>query len=320
MLNRLTVHQFDSNSLLTGSFNLYKPFLTRSKNLSTSPPKKTPKHVKDLHLRFMSKVQSELRQQLLSMLMPWQKKAISSTKYGDELESLRQGVLGKLAAFLKDMVSFWVRELGQILTAETKPKEVKSVEGKVQTLSIETIATQVLSVFLPESNKRKIYQAVKAKPPFQLSQYKQYTDAIIQKLKAMFEAARGDVESQAAHLCQHLVDETSKWMHFSLNEGDCNTVHITCDVQSFVAALISLCLRNIPTPEKLRGVHQGIPIGPEAEKAVTRRIALDAEIKKIEAARDGIRNVLKKSGYDISDAEIEKLMAQAIDEGQPTTA
>ena len=106
----------------------------------------------------------------------------------------------------------------------------------------------MFGLFLPPQRKRNIYQAVKSKPPFQLNQYKEYTTAIMAKCKEIYASALHDIEEQAELVCEHLVSVNSKWIHFSLSDRSCSTVKVTCDVEGFVAALISLCLSNIPPP------------------------------------------------------------------------
>jgi len=271
-------------------------------------------HLSALYERYLrEEVQGELVPKILQQLDFAFKVSLPSHTFGEKMGHTYSTILNTVRVFLARMEIFWLKELELLLTAETKPKEESG------SWSLQTIAEGLLVCVLPPQKKREMYQAVKDHPPFQLSQYKEYTDAIITKCQAVYRAAVVDLDESAARLCEHLVDPTSKWMSFSI-DAELMCVNVTCDVRGFVDALTSQCFSKIPPPSSLRHVHSDIPVGAEAVSAINHRTALDAEIHKIEAARDGIRRVMKKSGCEMSDTVIATLEAQAIDEADQRSA
>jgi len=201
----------------------------------------------------------------------------------------------------------WVDEVGQYLTAEVK------VQERAGTWSLEHPSG---IVYVPAAKKRRCFKSVKDTPPFQLCQYREYTDAIVAKCQGIYQKALKDLEQHAGDFCGHMTGATSKWMTFSPPDNQ-NNIKITCATEPCVNALVTMCLRTMPGPKAFQGVQTGVQMGSESQAAVTRRKRLDDDIAQIEAAQAGIVEVMKQSGYQIT-AEAFNQWEQELDkDGEP---
>merc|ERR1711865_295071 len=105
---------------------------------------------------------------------------------------------------------------------------------------------------------------------------------------------------------QKLASKNPVLMTEQSGKGDASSkVQIKCDVEGFVSALSASFLRRVPVPPALQIVHKDIKVGTEQEAALLQHKAIKAEIKTIEAARDGIRRALS-----ISESEFQEMQRE----------
>jgi len=263
-----------------------------------------------LRSRFVTdKVCDQLYKEVLQSLGHARDTSWESDCFEEHLDHLTSPVLLIFDTFLKESVDTWVDDIRQLLSAVTRLKELSDVSA----WSVETVAARVVLEFLPAQTKRETYRSIKDNPPFQLSQYKQYADALATRCRELFMEAATDIKNEVQRLCQLLRNSESKWMDARLDFTDSTRVTISCDVEGFANTLTTLFFRKWPSLDSLARLLNEVPVGLEDNWAIERRCTLDAEIKNIEAARDGIRNALAKSGYHIPEGYFENLAPESHD-------
>jgi len=267
-----------------------------------------------LRSRFVNdKVCHQLYQEVLQSLGHARETSWESACFEEHLDHLTSPVLLIFDTFLEESVGTWVDDIRQLLSAKTRVKELSHESKNEKKLSVETVAAGVVLEFLPAQTKRETYRSIKEKPPFQLSQYTQYTDALVTVCRELFREAATDIKNEVQRLCQLLGNFESKWMNARLDFTDSTRVTISCDVEGFAMTLVTLCVRKWPSLDSLARLLNDVPVGCEDSWAIERRRTLDAEIKNIEAARDGIRNALAKSGCNIPEGYFESLVPESHD-------
>merc|ERR1712136_620380 len=267
-----------------------------------------------LRSRFVNdKVCHQLYQEVLQSLGHARETSWESACFEEHLHHLTSPVLLIFDTFLEESVGTWVDDIRQLLSAKTRVKELSLESENEKKLSVETVAADVVLEFLPAQTEEETYRSIKEKPPFQLSQYTQYTDALVTVCRELFTEAATDIKNEVQRLCQLLGNFESKWMNARLDFTDSTRVTISCDVEGFAMTLVTLCVRKWPSLDSLARLLNDVPVGCEDRWAIERRRTLDAEIKNIEAARDGIRNALAKSGCNIPEGDFESLVRESHD-------
>jgi len=224
------------------------------------------------------------------------------------LKHTRDAVRDAVRTVLADIPGFWTDRLRQILTAESQIEE-NGEEIKIVTAG-HGARLCLVRLFKKSSREQRLRQALKQKPLIQLSKYTEFTTAIMAKCDELFQDAVAKLQAAVEDLCDRLVDLDSPYVSRSpvLVAADpkrkppvaSNVVDVTCKVSDFLNALVSLFFQMIPSPSDLQTVHHGIKVGTEEKQVFDQYAAITEEIKKIEAARDGILSALS-----ISDAEFE---------------
>mmetsp|Transcript_15492 Transcript_15492/g.54293 ORF Transcript_15492/g.54293 Transcript_15492/m.54293 type:complete len:188 (+) Transcript_15492:329-892(+) len=139
-----------------------------------------------------------------------------------------------------------------------------------------------------------IRQKIKREPFIQLSQYSDFTDAIVSICKDWYEPAVDSLRQDVEALAERLVEIDSPWLetkpHLTKSaEGEASSkVDVSCNIQGFLDALVSQVLRKIPSPNKLGSLADGVTVGTEKQVVVRKCKELKEELKRIQDARDGI--------------------------------
>lgn len=271
-------------------------------------------HLKTIYAGFMQNQMNLFRDKVSQALLVLQNAQIRSDELDERLSDITQNVLNEVTRFLDQMMAYWPQKINELLTAETKPQKGGDTGNKMVGI-VTAVAGSLFSLFEPRK-KREIYQAVKENRPFQISNFPEYIEALIEKCAGIFKDVAAQIKEQAVFLCAHLVSFHSKWVSFSLSSQptSCELFNVTCDTDGFLGALIAMCVRTMPSTKTLQDMHKGIPVGSEARDAIERRQTLEQEINKVRAARDGILLALGASGLEVTETQIEEWEEQAIDD------
>mmetsp|Transcript_26620 Transcript_26620/g.76740 ORF Transcript_26620/g.76740 Transcript_26620/m.76740 type:complete len:389 (+) Transcript_26620:244-1410(+) len=218
----------------------------------------------------------------------------------DELRKVKSFIEDAVSKVLAQVQSWWIERLHDILTAESKLDEnMGASEINIVTSGLKGISLRMFGKGKP---KRRVQEEIKQRPLVQLSQYKQFTDDIMLKCRQLFEDATETLAKDTEALSERCVDPDSPWLKLQLLPSEVQPVdgHAVCstkvapqfEIESFLTVLITQFLRRIPSPRMLQRVHHGVAVGAEKEAALAQYNHLKAEIRTIEAARNGIRRAL----------------------------
>lgn len=149
------------------------------------------------------------------------------------------------------------------------------------------------------------------RPVIQLSHYREFTDAIMEKCKVLYREAVSSLEKDVDQLIERLMDIDSPWLHLrpdlskqEVEAGDVTKVRVQCDVDAFVDKLVVRFLYRIPSPAQLQNLHVGVTVGAETEEGLVEFERLQAHREDIKRAMDGICRPLS-----IDDDELRRIQA-----------
>eukprot|EP00927_Polykrikos_kofoidii_P081335 TRINITY_DN785_c0_g1_i3.p1 TRINITY_DN785_c0_g1~~TRINITY_DN785_c0_g1_i3.p1 ORF type:complete len:848 (-),score=137.23 TRINITY_DN785_c0_g1_i3:190-2583(-) len=218
-----------------------------------------------------------------------------------QLDGLEDLIAVKLSAAVSGVAEFWVPRLQDILTAES---EIAS-DGDDSNVNIVTnIVGMVLRFWEQSKPKKAVHKNIRQHPFIQLSQYGQFTDAVMSNCRTLYEDTVTVLREEGKSMAKRFVDPDSPWLSFTthIEEGGGCILSPQANVGSFCEAVFSLFVRRIPSPRNLQTIHHGVTVGTEKEAALQKHVSLKEEIRKIQAAMDGIRRALS-----IDDAEFAAL-------------
>jgi hypothetical protein len=222
----------------------------------------------------------------------------------EKLEGVKNMIISGISEIAAEVQTFWVGRIREILTAECKVE----TDNDSQSVNVSlAFGGMTLNWFGSSQPKRAIQRAIRQQPFIQLSQYTEFTDAIISKCQAMYEEREEHLSKQGAQIAKQFVETGSPWLTFEADRTDgSNELKVKPIVKesAFGDALFCEFLRVIPSLKDLQSIHFGVTVGTETGAAIQRHEELREEIRKIISARDGIRRALS-----IDDAEFATLQA-----------
>lgn len=129
----------------------------------------------------------------------------------EELDKVKGGVRGAMAGILLKVESHWVELLRDVLTAENKVHE--DAETSLVNIMTECVSGIHLFFFGEGLPKKTMKRELEEKPVIQLSHYREFTDAIMEKCKVLYREAVSSLEKDMDQLIERLVDIDSPWLH-----------------------------------------------------------------------------------------------------------
>eukprot|EP00930_Biecheleria_cincta_P046873 TRINITY_DN32401_c0_g1_i1.p1 TRINITY_DN32401_c0_g1~~TRINITY_DN32401_c0_g1_i1.p1 ORF type:complete len:630 (+),score=135.12 TRINITY_DN32401_c0_g1_i1:560-2449(+) len=226
------------------------------------------------------------------------------------LESVRNQVKGTASSAVQQIEEFWMPKLKEILVAESK---VDDADGDIVT---EVACGIRMRLFGKGESQRNMRKVMKQTPLIQLNHYPDFTSAIIANCKSFVDRVAQDLGAQVQDLTDRFLDPDSPWLRLQpelalpaaqMADGKVSSkVKVKCDEQGFLDALVALFLRKAPTAQDLQGMHQNVnSVGMEEGAAKQKHEELLLQIKKVKAARDGIRKA-----FAITDEEFAMMELQ----------
>jgi hypothetical protein len=247
---------------------------------------------------------------------------------------------------ITEMKSFWMGELLAMLTAEVDIYLVDTCaerhDNKDGLRTYYNVVTMWLSRVLPvpsfeeidsenSSPPEKVLQKASdvsldmlrrklvEHPPFQLSNYAEYTDVILTAMEVLFdEAAAGLTTQIELSILSQITgfDCGTDWLEIraedtEFHRGDLNAMKVRVKPHILFSRLRVIFARLTPTLEMLLSTTQGVPISGIGPAALARHRTLEVEIAELKKARDGLCAALdippdeldeirRKMGDDIS--------------------
>jgi hypothetical protein len=273
--------------------------------------------------------------------------SVDAAQLNQRLEKTKADFDRVVTSAMIEMKAFWMGELRAMLTAEVDicpadktNKRLNSNDGLVPYYNV---VTKWLSRVLPSfeearphgirdfgygSNSRfgACRQEVKSKisdlslemlrrklvehPPFQLSNYIEYTDVILTRMEEHFDkAAAGLIIHIERSLSSQITsfDLSTDWLEIRANKDDfigkSNAMtKVRIKPHILFSHLRVIFARLTPTLEMLLSVTQGAPISGIGPAALARHRTLEAEIAELKKARDGLCAAL-----DIPSEELDEI-------------
>ena len=263
---------------------------------------------------------------------PHNRPSVRATQLNQRLEEAKAEFDRVVGCAVVEMKAFWMVELRARLTAEVAicPVEtdneshngIRSVFNvMMRWVSGKMSSPRVLPSFAADGNlsldslRRKLVE----QPPFQLSNYAEYTDAILTKMEGYFDLA-------AAKIIKHIelsvsskitsFDGGTEWLNINAEDNGCiskpHAISLLIRPHVLFGQLRVIFARLTPTPEMLRSAHQGIPIGGVSQAALERLRTLKAEFDELQTAKDGLCTALEISEEELK--TIRRTMGDRLEE------
>jgi len=258
--------------------------------------------VEDLYKRFTSVViRDRMCAKLRSSLSILQQSSWEAWEVNAQLEKVKGECDGVIKETLQGMEEFWINDLQSILTAESKVE----FDTNASTLNI---VTKGIRYFKKSKPKREARKQVEETPLIQLSHYKQFTDAIIEKCLGLLKKVRMDLEEELSEI-MHSFAHPSSSLYLRLTPALVaqepgavidTKVKVSCNVEDFLNALVGTVILRTPSPTSFQNIHEGISVGTEQTEAMDKYKALEKKIATIRAAKDGILRALPTSPEEIA--------------------
>lgn len=156
---------------------------------------------------------------------------------------------------------------------------------------------------------RSLHKAAKQKPLFQLSNYKDYTDAVLKKMDDVLTLVQEQLAEITSDMRRQFFDSRvpSRPDVFSVMiAANPMQVVIVCDSEKLCRHFLTAFVRGVAGAyDDLKCAHRGMLLGAESEAVAKRRAELLEEIRMIERARDGLcsaMNITEEEMYEMRDA------------------
>ena len=276
---------------------------------------------------------------------PFLERPVAAAVLNQRLKETKATFHRVVTSAITEMKTFWMGELRAMLTAEVDIHLVDTCaerhDNKDGLRSYYNVVTKWLSRVLPvpsfeerdTKNSSPPYKVLQKAsdvsldmlrrklvehPPFQLSNYAEYTDVILTAMEVLFdEAAAGLTTQIELSIISQITgfDHGIDWLEIRAEDaqflGNLNAMKVRVKPHILFSRLRVIFARLTPTLEMLLSTTQGVPISGIGPAALARHRTLEVEIAELKKARDGLCAALdippdeldeirRKMGDDIS--------------------
>ncbi|CAE7630474.1 DRP3A [Symbiodinium pilosum] len=232
-------------------------------------------------------------------------------KQMQEMRSLQADLFAIIKSAIQQMKEGLVVPLESWLQAESKV--VKMPDGDRVNLRTEGGDGSFLDRFDGGKPKKELVAFLQATGILQLSNHSSYTDKIVAACVNLIENAGAKIQKQCEDLLSWLLDlesGSSSWGGIQVHphlldstaDEEVSKVSLSLESGRFLDNLLALFLREVPAPDALQKLHEGIEVGKERPEAEQELRSLEDELRKLEVAKRGIISALR-----IKDEEYEQM-------------
>jgi hypothetical protein len=242
----------------------------------------------------------------------------------ERLEMVKAAFDSIIGSAVVEMKSFWMGELRAMLTAEVAicPADGEGdCDKKGGLRPYFNVATKWLSRILPSFDAPGnlsldvLRRTLVDNPPFQLSSYADYTDAILTTMEGCFDKAAASLSAQIEQCVSSKITSFNcgtDWLEMDAEGTDYlsepHAIAVKIRPHVLFGHLRIIFARLTPTPAMLRSAPQGIPVGGVSQAALARCRTLEMEITELKKARDGLCAALDIPSEELD--EIRRKMAE----------
>jgi GTP-binding protein EngB required for normal cell division len=234
--------------------------------------------------------------------------SVSNQEVGVALENLGRDLKSCVDTAVAGITLYWTDKVHASLKAETT-----ETKGAGTLLSL-TTTIEGLDVSIPwtgaAGSRMELYKNAKKQSEvtafIQLSNYTDYTDAVIMKCAEIVDDFQARAKEGAEFVLSRFLAHDSPWLAL-VPDDKCEKVAVTVDSSALSNALVSAFVRYYPPDAAFLRLHEGVALGKE--RAVARE-QLDQLTKDFDNVKGAVAAMKKAFAITLKD---EATMAQGVE-------